>query len=365
MIKRETVSSWQMAALYLSFMTGSAIVNIPAPLTGAAKNAAWLSLWMAGFLGFLLLMMISFLHRRFPEMTLVEYSRRTMGEVPAALIMMLFTTMLLLMLSNIVIDIGDFFKSTMMRETPVYIFHAAILLTSALTVQAGVEVMARMFTLFLIIMFSFTILVLVFTLPIYRPEFLLPLFPDGFKPVWHGTYFAWGFPYSETVVFSMILPFVRKDKEPLGKLMATGLLINIISLSAVLICTMMAMGPVAESVKYSVFVLAKLIEVREIVERVESVIGMALIVGSYMKATLVLFALNMAVTQLFRLRDDRLLIYPLALISLLLTLTMFHNELEFGEMVHDYWPLFLTFFGVIPVLLVAVAAAWRGIRDTH
>ena len=59
MKKRITVSSRQMATLFLSFLTGSAIVNIPAPLTGAAKNAAWVSLWMANGLGMLLLMLYS------------------------------------------------------------------------------------------------------------------------------------------------------------------------------------------------------------------------------------------------------------------------------------------------------------------
>ncbi|UUZ87316.1 hypothetical protein LJK88_11250 [Paenibacillus sp. P26] len=49
--KQTTVSSRQMATLFLCFLTGSAIVNIPAPLTGAANNAAWLSLWMANGLG--------------------------------------------------------------------------------------------------------------------------------------------------------------------------------------------------------------------------------------------------------------------------------------------------------------------------
>ncbi len=47
MKKGITVSSRQMATLFLSFLTGSAIVNIPAPLTGAAKSAAWVSLWMS------------------------------------------------------------------------------------------------------------------------------------------------------------------------------------------------------------------------------------------------------------------------------------------------------------------------------
>ena len=81
MKKRITVSSRQMATLFLSFLTGSAIVNIPAPLTGAAKNAAWMSLWMANGLGMLLLSCILYLYRKYPEMTLIQYSRQAVGRV--------------------------------------------------------------------------------------------------------------------------------------------------------------------------------------------------------------------------------------------------------------------------------------------
>ena len=67
MKKRITISSRQMATLFLSFLTGSAIVNIPAPITGAAKNAAWISLWMANRLGMLLLSCILYLYRKYPR----------------------------------------------------------------------------------------------------------------------------------------------------------------------------------------------------------------------------------------------------------------------------------------------------------
>ncbi|MDF2652576.1 MAG: spore gernimation protein, partial [Paenibacillus sp.] len=285
MKKRITVSSRQMATLFLSFLTGSAIVNIPAPLTGAAKNAAWMSLWMANGLGMLLLSCILYLYRKYPEMTLIQYSRLAIGRVLTVILVIPFFLLSFMLLANIVVDIGGFFKSTMMRETPTYVFHLLVLFTAALTVRSGIEVMARMFTLLLITIFIFSAIVMLLTLPAYRVELLMPLFPKGFKPVLHGAYIAYGFPYAELILFSMVLPFVRKDQEPLGKFMFTSLLISGFSLTLVIVCTIMALGPMAGNIKYSLFTLARLIELAEIIERVESVIGMALIAGSYMKAT--------------------------------------------------------------------------------
>lgn len=190
---------------------------------------------------------------------------------------------LMILLAAVVGDIAEFFKSTMMRETPDYIFTSLTLLTAAVTVRAGIEVMARMCTLLIFIMFIFIAAVAFLDIPAYHPEYLRPLLPSGIKPVLHGAYIAWGFPYAEIVVFSMLLPFVRKEQESLGKAMYAAPIFNGFALSSVIVLTIMALGPMSANVKFSVFVLARLIEVREIIERVEAVVSIVLIAGSYMK----------------------------------------------------------------------------------
>lgn len=362
MKKRITVSSRQMATLFLSFLTGSAIVNIPAPLTGAAKNAAWISLWIANGLGMLLLFCVLYLHRKYPDLTLIQYSRQAIGRLLTVIITVPFFLMVFIMLADIVGDIGGFFKSTMMRETPTYVFHLFVLFTAAMTVRSGIEVMARMFTLLVIMIFLFSAAVMLLMIPGYHVEQLMPLFPDGFKPVLHGTYIAWGFPYAELILFSMVLPFVRKDQEPLGKFMFVVLLISGISLTLVIVCTIMAIGPLAGNVKFSLFTLARMIQLAEVIERIESVIGLALIAGSYMKATIVLFAINLGLSQLFRLQDERILIFPITFLALLLSLTMFRNELEFIEHVGTVWPLFVTVTGVVPILVLTIVTTFKSRR---
>ncbi|MFC5703973.1 endospore germination permease [Cohnella faecalis] len=362
MQKRYTVSSWQMAALFLAYITGSAIVWIPAPLTGAAKNAAWISLWLAFGLGTLVLACILYLHRRYPDLTFVEYSELTLGRIATTIIAIPFLGMLLLMLSNITIGISQFFNSTMMRETPSYVFHLLILFTAAITVRAGIEVMARMFMLLLIALFIFVFSVLLLNLSSYRPELLTPVFEQGFKQTFFGIYQTWGFPYGEIILFSTVLPFIRRDRQHLGKLMFSALLINAISLSLSILCTIMALGPMAATVKFSLFELARLVEVADIIERIESVIGMTLIAASYMKATIVLFIFNATLSRLLRLQDEKILIFPTAFLTFLLTMTMYRNELEFNENVTAEWPLIITFFGVVPnliIILVTVLNDWR------
>jgi spore germination protein KB len=268
---------------------------------------------------------------------------------------------LFLVLSYIVIDIGGFFSNAMMRETPSYVFYSLILLVAALTARAGIEVMARMFVLLLSYIFIFSIIVLVLSLPHYRVGNLLPVFPEGMKPVIHGAYMAIGFPYGEIIFFSFLLPFVRKEKSnTLQKYMFSVLLIHGFLLILSILCTVMALGPLAGTFKFSLFQLARLINIREIITRIESFIGIALVVGSYMKTTIMLFILKEALSRVLKLNDERILIFPVTFISLLLTLTMFKTETEFVEAVFVALPLVIAIFVVLPLLFITIMVFFNG-----
>ncbi|MFP3123761.1 endospore germination permease [Ectobacillus funiculus] len=360
MQKQQIINSWQMATLFLSFLTGSAIVNIPSPLGQAAGSGAWLSLCLANGLGMLLLACILYLHRQFPELTLIEYSRKILGKWLTGFISIPMLILILVDLSYLTIDIGDFFANTMMRETPPYVFHGLILLLVALTTYAGIQVMARMFTLLLYALAGPIAIVILLALPNYRPEYLLHTFSHGIKPILHGSYIAFGFPYAETLLFAMLLPFThRESKHQLGKFMFASLFMSGISLVIAIVCSTMAFGPLTGELKYSLYQLVRLINIADIIERIESIIGLVLIAGSYMKATILLFILRMTLTKFLNLQDGRFFTFPLAFLALLLSLTMHKNEFEFATAVLVIWPLFITIVLVLPMILITICAFFK------
>ncbi|SDD42193.1 spore germination protein KB [Paenibacillus sp. UNCCL117] len=352
----EVVSSGQVASLFLAFMTGSSIINIPGTVVGLARQGAWISLLLSSACGGLLLAFVLFLHRRHPARTWIEMSRESLGAVVTFIVCLPFLVYLFLMMTWIIIDIGGFFTLTMMPETPVYIFNLPIIIISALTVRAGIEVMCRMFKLLLYIMIFFAVAVLIMSLPNYHPEYLLPIIHTGWKPILHGAYYTFGFPYAEVVIFSMLLVYRRRgDKSRLGLHMARAYLINVLLLMTAIVCTIMAFGPVAVDLKYSLFQIARLISIGDFIERVESVIGISLILGSYMKATIALFVLNLALSQIARLRNGRILIMVIAMASFALTLIMFKHQADFAEKVSEVWPLINLFGGIAPLFLLVGA----------
>jgi len=361
MNESERVSSLQMMILFLFFITGSAIVIVPAPLTNVASNGAWISLLMALAAGMVLLFGVLYLYRRSPNESLVEYSRSLVGHTLTLLLLAPLIVVMFWNVAGIVIEIGIFFKSTMLKETPTYAVNALLFLTIALTVRAGLETMARMAGMLLILMFAFIVVVCLLVANLYHPEYLLPILPDGWGPVFNAAYIVYGFPYSELAVFAILLPCVkRRDSLKVGKHLYLALTINGITLLASIVCSIMVLGPLSGDLKYSLYQLARLIFIQEIIERIESVIGFSLIVGFYFKASILLLILVRALSQLLKLEHERLMVFPAAFVCLLLSITTYTNEAALEEIVNIIWPLLNNLVYVLPLLLLIVVSWFRG-----
>jgi spore germination protein KB len=358
---KEQISSSQMSVIFFSFMTGSAIVNIPGPLIGYAKNGAWISLLLSMSVGIFFLSCILYLHRKFPDLTFIEYSRTLLGNWVTILLAIPFISFQFHMSSGIVLDIGLFMTSSMMRQTPLYLFVLAVFVVIALTVRSGIETIARMIFAPMIVVLVFVILILVLSINNYEFDSLFPIMPDGIKPVLLGAYFSYGFPYVELTLMAMLLPYVRKEgQKHLKKGMFLALLINGLSLIAVTVATIMVFGPMAGERKYSMFEVARIIDLLEVIQRIESIIGISLIMTGFLKATITLFILNLTFTKLFKLQDDRILVFPLALTCYLFSLLQINKgAAHWIYAVSVIHPLWATYAYLLPLLLVTLVAVIR------
>lgn len=358
---REQISSGQMSVLFFCFMTGSSIVNIPGPLIGYAKMGAWISLLLSLSIGMALLACVMYLYRKYPNLDFIEYSDALVGRWITALLAIPFLSFQFHMTSGIVLDIGLFMTTTMMRQTPIILFLFFVFLVVALTVRSGIETMARMFFIPIVSVIGSIVVILVLSYPKYEPEHLLPILPNGIKPIALGTYFAYGFPYAELVLIAMLLPYVRKEKQGhLHKGMYLALLVNGFFLIAVTLSTIMVFGPMSGERRYSMFEVARTVDLLVVIQRIESLVGISLIMASFMKAAVTLAALNLTITKLFNLKDNRILVFPLTLICFLFSLLQIENGHAFwSNSVGVIHPLWATAAFVMPLLIVASVSVIR------
>lgn len=360
MQKSGMISSSQMVFLFFIFMTGSSIVNVPGPVITMAQNGAWISLLCTLFIGGIFLAVLFVLHRLRHDFTLVEFSYHSLGKILTVFVVVPVIIYLLIMVTWIVMGVGGFMSSSTMRDTPEYVFHFFIFLTVALTVRAGIEVMARMFVMFTILVVFFVVIVLVLSMGYYDVDNLFPIMPDGIKPILHGGYFTLGFPYSEVLVFAMLLPFTRlTEKHHLYRKMYFALGLNGLILIVTTVCSIMAFGPISGELRYPIFAVSRLIDFADFLQRIESMVGLSLITSSYMKATIVMFALNQTIVRLCKIKDEKILVFPLTLVCFFLSNTMYDSQAAYGEAVNSIWTLLNIFFLILPCFVVTIASLLR------
>jgi spore germination protein KB len=358
MKQSDTLDSIQMSCLMIGFTTGSASVYISNPLSDAAHNGAWLSLLLAIGYGTLILACVLYLHRGHNGISFIEYSRQLTGPFFTIIISIPIIGMLLFAIPGIVAGIGDFLFSVIMTDTPTYVTNALIFLTIALTVRSGIKVMARMFVMLVSVMLILSLIVLILAMPIYKPELLLPILPDGIRPVLHGAFITAGFPFGEIFLLSMVFPYMMVNNgTPSHKTFYLANAISGLMLILSVLCTLMVFGPASGYYKYSLYSLASEIQIAEIITRFEAVIGISLIVGSYVKASILLFILNQILCKLLHIKNEEILILPLAWVCLLLSMTMFTTPAAFTDQVYTIWPFTIIAIGC-PIIMLLAIISW-------
>ncbi|WP_044478165.1 GerAB/ArcD/ProY family transporter [Paenibacillus antibioticophila] len=351
---KQIVSQEQLIVLFFVYLTGSVIVNLPGPLIGFAKNGVWISLLLSGAVAMLQLLLVLYLDKEYPGQSFSEYSQAILGTLPAIVIAIPFISLMFEMSTDIVFEVGKYANSSLMRQTPQYIFDFLIFTTVAMTVRAGIEVMSRMFTILIFAVMLFIILTMLLSFPNYHGEFLLPILPDGIKPVLHGAYLSYGFTHAEPVLLALLLPFVRRPARGLPKKLTVTFVIALVTLIAVTISTILVFGPLAGERKYSMVEVARVINVQPIIQRVEFIVGIALIVSSYMKACLTLFILNQLIVRTCKLKDENVFILPLAFINMLFAFIMHRSETKLTEHITVILPLWKLTGFTVPLLIVVV-----------
>lgn len=360
-MNKETISTGQMAGLILSTTVGSGIVYIPHPLTAIARQHTWISMIAATLFGCAVLGCLIFMQRRMQEgSSFFRHACRTVGRPLAVAVALLLIILLLFAVPAIVTGIANFFTGVMMKETPAYVFSATSLIVSALTVRAGLEVMARMFLLLVAIMLAVSLLVLLLAAPGYHLEYLMPFAPLSVKPVLHATLVAAGFPFGEVLLYGVLLPYVKAARPgDLAKKLFGAYAVSGAMLTMSVLCTILAFGPAAGSFQYSLYRLASEVQIAEIIQRIEAVIGISMILGSYMKATVFLYILNVLTAECLGLSDKRASVFPLALICVFLSLNMFDNFADFYTQVYVIWPFMVIAVGCSLILALTVVTGIR------
>lgn len=278
------------------------------------------------------------------------------GKLLGGLINLLYFTFFFILCCLIISDVFFFGKMTM-PETPAYIFIIFFLAPAIYAVKLGLGTFVRLVEFVipqLIVIYGLLVLLV---LPKLELTKLLPVMAEGIKPVLGGAIPNLNFPFAQILPIAFYYKFIKADKSGGNKFIIFCFL-GIVA--ATILLTFRALASAAafdqmtlQTLTYPPFSTIRLIEVGEILERLDALLLGIFYLTTFFKFIITYYIICQIISDCFQAGKPEDFALPVAVllgISMPLLIPRFDVILDF---VVPYFFLFLPIFFPIPILLYA------------
>lgn len=351
----ENISPFQFFVIVLVCTVGNAILIIPSILAGFGKQDAWLISVVGLGVGVGLIYFYNKLASLFPNKSFVEYTEIVLGKFLGKIVTASYLIFFFILTSGLIREIGDFFTTQVMPETPIEVINTLFLFVSIVGVRLGIEVIGRTSEIFLPWVIILLLLMIVFLT--FEIDFnnIKPIMENGLPPIMKGTLPYLAITFLELSVLLMVIPHVNNGKKRKHAFYTGGILGGSILILIVMMNILVLGADFSERNTYPTYILAKKISVGNFVERIEIFVAIAWFLTVYFKTSICLFALNKGLSQIFKLQNDKVLLFPLGFIIIGFSILGFPNIVYLQELAKLTWPFYsLTINLLLPMFVFIV-----------
>lgn len=351
------ISARQLMILAAFITIGDSILVLPAIPALLAKRDAWISALIGLAIGLLIVYLFVRVGKLNPKLTYIELNKTILGKWIGTIVAVLSLGYVLLNISTVLRGVGDFTVSQIMPDTPIEAIFILLLLLVIMGVRLGLETIARVAEIFFPWFILLFIILVVSLAPAIDIRNVQPVFDNGIKPILHGSIACAAFPFMELIVLMSIFPHVNRPEKIgqgifIGALLGGIMLFIIISLSILV----MGVGP-TERLLYPSYDLAKRINIGDFFQRIEAILALLWLITVFFKLSMYLYAFSRGISQLFKLKDYRMLLLPIGMSIIVFSLMIAPNIIYYNKVIANYWAyLDMTVSVFLPMLLIVVYA---------
>ncbi|WP_168121413.1 endospore germination permease [Paenibacillus sp. HB172176] len=356
------VTSSQLSKMLYLFSLGSAALIVPSAMITLAKQDAWISLFLVIPFHFLLIIIYLQLFKRFPRLTIAQYAEKIAGKWLGKGITFSYVFFFLLLSSLVLRNMTDFVSKSVLPQTPDWFVGGTFMFVVVYGVYLGIETIARTGELLFI---GGTLVMILITLILMNQmhlENLKPIMGNGWTMPFKGMYPLLGFPICEGVFITALLPLVQeKDREKLRKNLFSAVLLTV-AVSALVIVLVLAVLGASEAIRspFAVYEMVKLINIEDIVVRVEILFAVVFIGTVFMKLVLTVYVLAVLLAQMLGSTCYRPYVYPCGFLIAPLSLVVYRNSVHSSIFATDVWTVYSVAQGfLLPLFLLMAAVMLR------
>lgn len=356
------ISLWQFLMLASGFLIGTSTLITP---IGPARQDAWLAYLLAGILGLNGAWLFSALGRRFPRETPLQYAPRILGRWLGGFFNIIFLWYTLHLGAMVLRNVNELYKLVIMPNTPMLVLAAVFMGLAAWGIRLGMEILGRMAEVLVpfIILGVAVLTFLTFITPdLARWENLLPFMERGPLPVLRGAYDAFVFPFGETVVLLVFIPFLTRPDKCLRPFALAVILVTLGTALVVLRNTVVLSASEADRMAFPSLIAVQQINVADFLTRLEPVIIFVWTFSVFLKLIIVFYVFVLGTAQVFKLKDYRFLALPAAVLVTFFSLAVFEDISQMFQFDSRSASIYLIPFVLIYPLTLLVVAKIRNIK---
>ncbi|WP_179088230.1 GerAB/ArcD/ProY family transporter [Paenibacillus odorifer] len=362
MLEKGKISTRQLTILVMFLTIGDSILVIPPSTSHYARQNAWISALIGMIVGLLAIYMYSKFVKLYPKLTLIEAIQKAFGKWIGTILSLLTLMYFLIVTVGSMRELSEFVTSEILPRTPIPAVLILFMVIVIMATRLGIEVIGRageIFTPMIIILFLILTVAIIPQMEIVR---LLPILEDGIKPVLRGSISITAYTFIEPVVFLMFLPYVNQQQK-ITKGLLQGCFLGGIIIFLTVTISILVLGPdLTTRDIYPSYNIARRISVGGFFERVEAMIALLWMLTLFIEVTLYFYAFVLGLSQLFKLKEYRVLTLPTGLILVTLAPLIGPNYTYYNKVFDNYWVYYVITFGLfLPLVLLGVGMFRRAL----
>lgn len=359
MLEGGKISSRQATFLMITMILATVILFVPGITAKHARQDAWISIVLATGAGLLVARLVTTIGLRFPDKNLFEYAGDILGRWPGKLVGLLYVWWFLHLNAEVIREYGSFIVAAFMPDTPIIVFHLVVVVIAAYAIRNGLEVFTRANEIFLpLILGSIITLIMLATkdMDFHR---LLPVAETGAVDVVKGAMvpLAW---FGEIVTIAVVTPYLNKPREA-HRVAAVAVLVSGAFFLMIVLGILAIYGPnVTEAWMFPTLNGVRIISIANFLERLEAVIMVIWVTGSFVKIAIFYWGVVLGVAQVLELKDYRPLVLPVGAVLVAMSILLHPSILDLLDFLGRLWPSYAPVFEVGIPLLLLITALVRG-----
>jgi len=355
----EKITGTQLGYLIFTFIISTNLLTVPSFSVMFGMQDAWISEFIASLTGFVSIWVMCELSRRYPGMTIEQYSSLILGRWLGKIVSANYAYYWFVSISTITMQHTGFVGTLLLPESPFLVISLTLLVLSGVAAFLGIEVIARsneFLTLLLLVLF---IPLLVLTIMEADAHQLKPVLEQGLGRVLQGAVNPAGGFMNQLFILGWLLPYYQSsgNARRVSLLALSG--VTLMSVSLIML-TIMILGPLTGKLTYSFLSVVQYIGIEGSFERLEAIAVSTWVIGCFVKVSVSMFIMSVCVSRLFGIRNYRDIVFPIVLLSLVGSVWIFPNTTALLNYLVFTFPI-LAFLNqsLIPIVLLIVAAAKR------